>query len=180
MHGIIFQELQQYVEEKLGGEAWASLLQESGMPGRVFMPTQVYPDDDAVVLVTTASKITGNPAGAILEDFGKYIVPDLYKLFGMLIRPEWKTLDVVEHTEQSIHTAVRAKDPSAAPPAITCHRQGPKEVLVEYRSARKMCSVAIGIVKGLAEHYGENIEVVEETCMLKGDESCKIRITLLD
>ncbi|MCD6498663.1 MAG: heme NO-binding domain-containing protein [Deltaproteobacteria bacterium] len=179
MHGIIFQELQQYVETNLGNDAWDALLKGAGMPGRVFMPTQAYPDEDALALVTTASNITGNPAPAILEDFGKYLVPDLYKLFGMLIRTEWKTLDVLENAERSIHTAVKAKDPKAQPPSLSCIRTAPDEVTIDYRSPRKMCGVAVGIAKGLAEHYGESIEVTHDVCMLKGDPNCVIKFKLV-
>ncbi len=180
MHGIIFQELQQYVETKLGNETWVSLLQAAGMEGRVFMPTKSYPDEEATALVTIASEMTGTPAADILEDFGKFIVPDLYKLFGMLIRPEWKTLDVVENAERSIHTAIRAKDPNAKPPELACTRLGPDEVLIEYSSDRKMCAVAVGIAKGIAEHYSEKLEVTHDTCMLKGDPHCKIGFKRVD
>lgn len=180
MHGIILQELQKYVEEKLGNEAWGNLLKESGMPDRVFMPTQAYPDEEVVALVTTASRLTNNPVAAILEDFGKYIVPDLYKLFGMLIRPEWKTLDVVENADRSIHTAVRAKDSNASPPEFNCSRPSPNEVVIDYRSPRKMCAVAVGIAKGLAEHYNEKIEVTHDTCMLEGSPNCTIRFKYVE
>jgi hypothetical protein len=62
MHGIIFSELKNYVDDRLGGAAWGALLEKAGTRGRVFMPMQEYPDADAVKLVSTASAITGQPA----------------------------------------------------------------------------------------------------------------------
>jgi hypothetical protein len=41
-----------------------------------------------------------------------------------------------------------------------------------------MCSLARGIAVGVAGHYGETIELDEETCMHRGDPSCRIRVRL--
>ena len=79
MHGIIFSELKKYVETKFGSETWQALLAESGLGSKLYMTIQSYPDSDAVALVSTASKMTGQTAPAILQDFGDFIAADLVK-----------------------------------------------------------------------------------------------------
>ena len=41
-----------------------------------------------------------------------------------------------------------------------------------------MCGVAKGIVRGLARHFGEQVELTELECMHNGAPSCKLRVTV--
>lgn len=180
MHGIIFAELKKYVDHKLGGEAWHSLLREAGMEGRLFLPVHEYPDAEAVTLVKAASRITGLPADAILQDFGEFITPDLLKMYGALLDKSWKTLDVIEHTEETIHRVVRSRNPGARPPQLRCERASDYEVVIVYTSARRMCGVAKGIVRGLAKHFGETVALEESSCMHQGARECRISVMRID
>lgn len=179
MNGIIFIELGKFVETKLGHGAWKKLLEGAGMGFPLYVPTQDYPDQDAITLISSASTLTGLPHNELLEAFGKFIVPDLVKMFGHLIDPSWKTLDLIEHTEQSIHQSLRRSTPNVKPPALKCERTSPEEVTIIYNSHRKMCAVAKGIAKGVAKHYHERISIAEPTCMLKGDAQCEIKVKLI-
>jgi Haem-NO-binding len=176
MHGVIFSELKKYVDERLGESAWPKLLDAAGFSGRIFMPVATYPDADAVTLITTAVKVTGLTADGILEDFGCFIVPDLVKLYGHLLDPSWTTLDVIEHTEETIHSVVRSRNPGAAPPELHCSRPSKDEVVIRYSSPRRMCAIAKGIARGLANHFKESVVVSESACMLKGAQQCRITV----
>jgi predicted hydrocarbon binding protein len=176
VHGIIFAELKKYVDSKLGHGSWSSLLKEAGLDGRIFLPIEAYPDKDIVALVKAAGKITKQPADALLQDFGEFIVPDLLKMYGSLLRKGWTTVDVIESTEETIHRAVRSRIPGAKPPQLRCERRSPEEVVVHYASARRMCAFAKGLVKGLAHHYGESVYIRESSCMHKGDKECRIAV----
>jgi hypothetical protein len=177
MHGTIFFELRKYVETKLGGrEAWNKLLTEAELGARTYEVMGDYPDSDVIKLVSTASRITGVPVRTILEDFGEFIAPDLLQMYGGVIQPSWKTLDVIEHTEDQIHSVVRLHNRDAHPPNLKCVRTSEQEVVIHYSSQRKMCDVAKGIAKGLAKFYEESISISESTCMLKGDPMCTIQI----
>ena len=99
-------------------------------------------------------------------------------MYGHLVRPEWKTLEVIANAELSIHTIVRSKNPGAAPPVLLTTRTSPHELELRYRSARKMCFLAKGIALGLAKHYGERITLKESKCMHSGDAMCEITIVV--
>jgi len=51
----------------------------------------------------------------LLEDFGALSRRILIDMYWALIEPEWKTLDLLEHTEEAIHKVVRLKNPGAQP-----------------------------------------------------------------
>ena len=178
MHGIIFSELEKYTDKKLGAGAWKKLVAEAGLGTKTYLVTSSYPDTEAVALITTASRITNLPVPAILEDFGAFIVPSLLSLYKPLVKKDWKTLDLIEHTEETIHKVVRLQNPGAAPPALIVKRLSPREVVITYTSQRKMCGIAKGIAKGIAAHFHEKITIGETTCMLRGDPSCVIAVKL--
>jgi hypothetical protein len=179
MHGIIFVELKKYINTKLSSEAWNKLLQESGIGPKIYMPIQEYPDQEVVALVSAISKMAEKPIPAILEDFGEFMAPDLLRMYRSLIKPEWKTLDLIEHTGETIHKVVRIKNPGATPPELKCSRPSPDEVVITYSSPRKMCAIAKGLAKGVAKHYNERVLVTETNCMLRGNPSCTILVSIV-
>ena len=176
MHGIIFVELKKYVEDKVGAEAWRAVVDKSGVPTSIYMAVRPYDDAELIALVQTASSMTGTPVPALLKDFGKFIVPGLMKTYRAFMKPQWRTLDVLEFTESHIHTKVRTMTKGAMPPFLQPSRVAPNEVLIKYGSPRKLCPVAEGIIQGIADHFGERIAMTHGRCMLRGDAECELRV----
>jgi len=88
-----------------------------------------YPDAEAIALVGAAAARAELPVPAVLEDFGMSITPTLLSMYKSLINPGWRTLDVLENTEQTIHTVVRRRNPGAAPsrPELPSRLQRPPD-----------------------------------------------------
>ena len=109
--------------------------------------------------------MTGLSAGELQEKFGEYLVPDLMHMYKRLIRPEWKTLDMIEHTESTMHKQVRLEHAGHAPPVLSVRRLGPDELTIDYVSERRMSGLAVGIVRGLATYFdeGDRIDVMPTT-----------------
>jgi hypothetical protein len=178
MHGLVFNQLQKYVTIKLGSDAWQKLLAGAGKHGSVYLTSSAYPDADLIGLVVTACKMTNRPAAALLEDFGAFLVPDLVKVYGRAIKPEWRTIDLFENTESNIHTVVRLREPAATPPQLVMNRTGPKSITLTYSSPRKLCALGKGIARGIAAHYHEQLQIAETACMLSGSPTCKINFSV--
>jgi hypothetical protein len=174
MHGIIFAELQKYAETKHGRGTWNQLLTKAGLENKVYLPIKEYPDTEVVRLVEAASSMLGLPVAEVLEDFGVFIAPALIKMFGHLLLPEWKTIDIIDNTEGTIHSVVRAKNPGAKPPELQTERRSWDEVVLTYTSPRKMCALAIGIGKGLGNYFHENVTASQTMCIHKGASKCEI------
>ena len=161
MHGIIHAELKKYVETNHGSDAWKAILKEAGLSNKIYMTISTYPDEEVVAIVTAASKLTQTPAENILEDFGEFIAPDLMIMYQPLIKPEWKTMEMLLHTEETIHRVVRLNNPGADPPRLQFEATGPNTLKFTYTSPRQMSAVAKGIIKGVAKHYGETLTIQE-------------------
>jgi hypothetical protein len=176
MHGIIFSELKRYTEARLGESGWREVLADAELGPRLYMAVQTYPDEEAVAIITAASARADLPLPALLQDFGEFITPTLLSMYRSLIKPEWKTLDVLENTEQTIHTVVRLRNPGAVPAVLEARRDSPDELTLTYSSARQLCQLAVGIIKGLAAHYGEQATIDQVACMHNGAETCVFSI----
>jgi len=179
MYGVIFVELKNYITEELGRDAWKGILNELQIGQRIYLATENYPDEEILSILSKAAEMTGEKVHGILEDFGEYIVPDLIGSYRSVIKPEWKTMDLLENTQKTIHKTVRARNPAADPPELVCNRMSPEEVIVLYRSPRRMCSLAKGLARGVAGYYNEKVRIVENRCMLRGDRECEISIRLI-
>lgn len=176
MHGMIFSELRQFVEKRMGAAVWSRVVAEANLPDRLYLLAQQFPDSEFQALVAAAAKMMNIPASAFLEDLGEFVAPDLLQMHAHSVRPEWRTLDLIEHTEQAIHQVVREGSSGAHPPEIATTRTGKHELVVAYVSQRKLCAFAKGIVRGIAAHYGERTHITETTCMLEGAEQCTLEI----
>jgi hypothetical protein len=174
MHGIIHLELQNFVRSQYGEDALRALLARARPSAELVTPLESYPDADIVAMVGAASELSGKPVETLLEAFGQFLVPSYISLYGNLLKPTWRTLDVIEHTEETIHRVVRRRQPGAAPPRLRTVRVGPKLVLLTYDSPRKLCAVARGIARGLALRFGETLHTKDIECMHRGAPACII------
>jgi hypothetical protein len=176
VHGIVMNQFRQFALERMGRDGWREAADAAGVGHEVFEIGRIYPDEALGTLVAETARRTGEAAPALVEEFGVFIAPALLRVYEMLVDPAWRTLDVIEHTEQVIHTVVRAKMPGAAPPLLDARRTAPDTVVIDYRSPRRLCSLARGIARGMALHFGETVEIDESECMHAGDPRCLITV----
>ena len=180
MHGIVFEELREYVWKGHGAEAWTELLQQA-VPGRRFYgPDSGYPDEELEALLAAFSAKTGTGRKELLREFGRFVAPTLLDLYRPLLQPEWDLFDLLEHVEETIHRVVRLDDPTALPPSLRVDRPGKERVVIHYDSERKMCDFAKGIVDGLQAEYTQEVAIQDLACMHRGDPECTIEVTLAD
>jgi predicted hydrocarbon binding protein/predicted Ser/Thr protein kinase len=173
MHGLIFFYIQKFSESLALGTSGQSRLRTTvTTAGKTYLPSKAYPDEEAVSLLMNIAEAADRPLPEVLEDFGAFLVPHLVKVAGRHVDRSWRTLDLVERTEEVIHAMIRSTTPGAEPPVIQTVRLSPTELQLIYSSQRQLCRLAAGIIRGLAHHYGETIDVSEDACMLRGDPFC--------
>lgn len=175
MHGSIFWVFRDYAEATHGTGTWLKLLKDAGLTEKVYLQ-QVYSDTEMVSLITAASALSGKAVPVLLEDFGEFLAPSLISMYGHLMKRGWRTLDIIEHTEATAHSAVRRAEAGAAPPFLRTKRSGQEELTLIYSSPRKLCSLAVGVAKGLGKHFKEEVTIQHSVCMLRGDAACEIVI----
>lgn len=155
MHGTIFALLKRYVQTQYDHSTWLRLVEAAGLESGDFSHKDVYPDEHIYALIGAAAEMTGIPAAELQEKVGEYLVPDLMYMYQKLVQPHWTTLDMIEHTELTMHAQVRREHTQNAPPVLNVTRLSAHELLIDYVSARRMGALAVGIVRGLAKYYDE-------------------------
>lgn len=175
MHGVIFHELRNHVQARLGPRAWEAVQSAAGLPRRLYLAFKDYPDAEVSALVEATSKLAGQPPLQVLEELGERLGPSLLRTYGVLVQPHWTVLDMVEHVER-LHAQVRRDGPSR-PPGLVCQRVQRDLVRVTYSSPRKLCGLGIGTIRGLAQHLGQDVVVRERRCMHKGAPSCELEVS---
>lgn len=151
------------------------LLKKAGFQHKIYLAGGTYRDEDAKAIVGEASTLTGTPVDQILEDFGEFLAPDLMKFYGSLVEPKWKTMDMLLHTEETIHRVIRIRNRGAQPPKLSFKKTGENELRFYYNSERNMPSVAVGIMKGVAKYYGETVKIYPQK---KPNGSCEMTIKI--
>jgi len=176
VHGIVLMQLKRYVEHSYGPPTWTALLMSADLPGRMYTAMAEYPDAEVLAIVEAACRATGKTTDQILEGFGRFMVPGLVGTYSFLVQPGWSALDFIENTEKSIHTVVRTRD-GAAPPVLGVTRLADERLWIRYSSARRLCALATGMVKGVGDFYKTPLDVEESQCMRDGAAHCLLEVS---
>jgi len=184
VHGLIFFYIQKFADSLSVGRLPVAVPRDvpedsSRGPGDTrgrYLPSGVYPDADAVALLGSIAESVGESLVETITRFGEFLAAHLVKVAGNLVDPAWRTLDLVEHTEELIHAMIRTTQPGAEPPVLEAVRVGPQELHLVYSSRRRLCCLALGLVRGLARHFGETVDIEEPSCMLREDPFCSFVI----
>ena len=174
MKGIVFNLLEQLVARDFGEDTWDAMLDASGLDG-VYTSLGSYPDDDLTKLVSAASEALSLPANEVVSWFGRNALPLFAERYPQLFEPHASTRSFVLTLNDIIHPEVRKLYPGIDVPEFDFGVRG--ELLVMgYRSSRKLCAFAEGLLLGAADHYGERLTIEQPSCMLRGDDRCVLEI----
>lgn len=174
MKGVVFNLLEQLVARDFGEDTWDSLLEASRLDG-VYTSLGNYPDEDLVKLVSAAAGALSMPPDDVVIWFGRNALPLFATRYPQLFEPHSSTRSFVLTLNDIIHPEVRKLYPGADVPEFDFDLQD-GVLVMGYRSARKLCSFAEGLLLGTADHYGERLTVEQPTCMKRGDHKCVLEI----
>nr|WP_294924405.1 heme NO-binding domain-containing protein [uncultured Flavobacterium sp.] len=179
VHGSIFFLLKKFITKELPANSWDILNEQAGTGLISFSTTENYPIETMNLLLENASEMTGLSRDLLMEQFGTYLVDDLFALYKDYIRPEWRTFYIILHTESVMHGAVRKLNSTANPPILNVFQVNEKLLIIDYFSKRKMASLAIGIIRGISEYYGEADKIKITPMTNPDDERVQIRLDFL-
>lgn len=176
--GAIFKVYSSYINDIYGNEKWEQIKQESEICQTLFLPIDDYPDEDLVALVAATAKNTGKTIDDILFEFGRYVIPQFYKIYSSYFKPGHTTKQFLLQMDK-VHLESTSIISGAVPPRFIYEDPSPDELIMIYNSKRKLCTFLRGLITGVAEHYKEKVEIEELECMKSGFTQCKLRIKFL-
>lgn len=179
MQGFVFSEFQEYVQRTYGFETWDGIAKKLHLNGKDYSLFHSYPTEDLEQLITSLSLMINRPYHDILEDFGSFLAPKLWRICKRMIPGKWSLVELLENlmgfTNKLLAHAISGVE---APPTMRCVKSGDEQVTIFYYSPRKMCHFGKGIVKGLGKQYDSEVTINEPHCMLKGGSECEIIFTI--
>jgi hypothetical protein len=173
MKGIVFLLAGQAVSQIYGEDVWDDILDEAGVCG-AYTTLGNYPDAELGRIVDAASRALDLPPGVIVRWLGEAMVPAFvqhhHNLFAL--HPDARLFILGLNT--IIHPEVHKLYPDAQAPDFAFDASDPHVLSTVYRSERRLCMLAEGLVAGSAAHYGQRVEIGHETCMLRGAAHCQL------
>jgi hypothetical protein len=175
MKGIVFNLLEELVVRDHGEHTWEQLLDAAGVDG-VYTSLGNYPDADLMALVGAASAALALPADEVVRWFGRGALPLLAERYPALFEPHEDVRSFVLTLNEIIHPEVRKLYPGADTPLFSFDASDPAGLVMEYRSPRRLCAFAEGLLLGAGDHYGQRLGIDQPLCMNRGDDRCRIAI----
>jgi hypothetical protein len=168
VHGLIFASLRDYTAVRLGDERAAELWSD-----RAFELDEAYEDEWFLAQLNRLSAAAGESLDETQRGFGSFAARETFaRLFPDYYAASRGTFAFLLGIEEKIHELVRATIPGAYPPRLHVQALHNVGVLVSYTSERKLCPLLEGLVRGTAEHYGEEVVLEEIQCMRRDDPGC--------
>jgi len=161
MKGIVFTEFLELVENEFGLEVVQQIIDECELDTEgVYTSVGVYSHKDMFKMVGKLSEIKGIPVPALLTVFGEYFFNTLKDKYPIFVEKP-NLFSFLKSIDQYIHPEVLKLYPEAELPRFDAEIKSDNEMILNYMSSRKMSDLAIGLIKGAANHFKENVEVVK-------------------
>lgn len=176
MKGIIFNVFNKLVEEKFGLETWDALLEETKPTSRgAYTSAGTYDDAELFAMVGALSKKTGAPAKDLVKTFGEYTLSELAKQYPVFFKHD-SLKSFLLSIHGVIHVEVRKLYPDAGLPEISYQDSGGDGLIMIYRSPRKLCALAEGLIEGAAKHFKEMVLITQTKCLHRNDAECRLEL----
>ena len=176
MKGIVFNLFEEVVRREHGEDAWDDLIDEADVAG-AYTSLGNYDDTDLSSLVSAAARSLNRRPYDIVRWFGREALPLLARKYPTLFARHATTRSFILTLNDIIHPEVRKLYPGADVPEFEFDVSSPDVLVMNYRSARRLCGFAEGLVEGAAAHFGESVLFEQPRCMLRGDPTCVFRIS---
>lgn len=180
MIGLIFTSLADMIEDKYGLVTWNEIVRAADIPHcGAYTAGQSYPDEQIVRLVTIISEKLNTPIPDVLQMFGKHVFSYLAGTYPDISNRFSTAKDMLMHVDDYIHKEIAFYHPQKVGlPTFECVDRGEGALTMYYRSPRKLCYLAEGVIQGVATHFGCSISLRHPTCLHKGDECCTFEIQI--
>lgn len=179
MRGVVFNVLEDVVSAERGEDGWDDLLEQAGVDGG-YTAIGSYPDNEFLHLLQCLSGSQSLPSSITLRAFGRSGMARLATLYPAFFAPHRTTASFLLTLNDIIHPAVRCLYPGADVPVFdvtVINRARGDDLVIGYRSRRRLCHLAEGFLEGAAAHYGEQAALHQVACMHDGADECVIACT---
>lgn len=169
MIDLMIQELGDFLEGELGGDAAAAFAEEARREPRA----------DLRGLLGRLPRPAGLTDEELLRRFGRRLFPRFAALYPAVFAGVRSWRELLLGTLPSVHEELQKLVPEAEFPTLTCRRLSPESVEIDYRSPRDLGPLAEGMLLGCLDYFGASGAVSREDVALGGERGCKLVVTAM-
>ncbi len=175
MKGIVFTEFLELVEDKFGLEVVNQIIDgcELDTDG-VYTSVGTYSHKDMFKMVAKLSELQNIPVPDLLQIYGEYFFDVLSKGYPQFM-DQPNSFVFLESIDNYIHPEVLKLYPEAELPSFDAKMNSENEMTLLYQSSRKMSDFAVGLIKGAAGYFNEEVIVEKE---LKDGDGEKVMLNI--
>ena len=171
MKGIIFNLVEEAITARYGEDTWEAVLESADLDGS-YTSLGSYPDEDLTRLVAAGAEALGVDARQLTREVGHEALIGLARRYPQYFEPFDTTRPFLLTLNDVIHPEVRKLHPGTDPPDFWFDVSDAEALTIHYRSVRRLCALAEGMITGAATHFGEQVTLTHEQCMLDGADHC--------
>ncbi len=180
MHGLIFVTWEGFLAENFGStflNTYRAAIGET--PQTAPLATRMYDDATLLAGVGAACQLTKLSADVMLRRYGQYFIMNGLTSYrcAYLLNQVSSGRDLLLMMRKA-HGQMRLSPDTMSPPLFeyeVISSTSPKFTIV-YESERKLCSLLVGAIEGAAMRYGEQVQLVERSCMKNGSAACRFEV----
>ncbi|TIX51122.1 heme NO-binding domain-containing protein [Alteraurantiacibacter aquimixticola] len=162
MKGVIFAELQRWVEQAFSPATADAMITQSGLARNgVYTSVGSYPHEEALELIGALSKIVDKPVPELANAYGYWLAFRFVELYPQMFEGYTDAVNFLRDVDANHHQEVAKLYPGARTPTIVAVVEG-EELIVSYSSHRPFADVALGLVRGYLDYFDHRLEVVRD------------------
>ncbi len=178
MKGIVFVHFMEMIEEKFGLQMEDHLIEISDLPSDgIYTAVGTYDHTELLELVGRLSSETGEPAGDIVTDFGRYLFSKLAESYGRLLNNIPDVFSLLTQVDDFIHVEVRKLYPEAELPSFQHRLLDDRRLELIYQSPRPFENLARGLIEGAIAYYNEPVQLEKIEPMPGGPNQYRFLLT---
>ena len=180
MKGIVFSEFFKHVEQVHGEVALDEIIVRAELPhGGAYTNVGTYPFDEMLALVGAHVAVTGALVPEVLDGFGQHCFASWVQNSGQFFTRERGLFTILSEVNAFHEREVRKLYPDAELPTFTVEARDDRVLVLGYHSTKRLTELAIGVIKGAAQHLGQEVGITAETVTGPEGEYARLRIELL-
>lgn len=178
MYGMVNNAIRSFVIDNHGSETWGRICGVAGIDQGEFAAVLPYDDALSLKIIAETAGVTGVSVETLLHEIGRYWVHfAACSSFGPLLAFGGSHFEEFLGNLDAIHSKIKASLPKLAPPSFSVEPRPDNTVRVHYRSSRPgLFPFVEGLFAGLAEHFGQPIEILDFEELGPGEARWSLRV----
>ncbi len=168
MKGLVFTTFYDYCETLHGPEFLDDLIDAAGLQNDgAYTSVGTYSFEDMASLVESFAARTGTAVMTVLENFGAFCFSRWVQRIPHAFASR-SLFDILSAVDDFHRAEIKKLYPDAELPSFKVEERTDDVLLLGYHSDKPLSDLARGVIRGVARHLGEQVEIASRSAVTNG------------